>query len=137
MTNNQIALGVLAAIVLIGVTAAASSYITKTQLQKAEQSAQLASAAAAKKVVHKNHTTQKVTWDDKAQPAQQAPVQTAATVNCDDNNIVGTVAGGVGGGLVGSRFGKGNGKTATTIAGTLGGAALGNQLIPTRNVTCR
>ena len=56
---------------------------------------------------------------------------------CDDDNIVGKVTGGVLGGVAGSQFGKGNGKTAATIGGSVGGTLLGEEYIPTRNVTCR
>lgn len=79
--------------------------------------------------------TDRVVPDPDAQRASATQQQQQAA--CDDGNIVGTVAGGVAGGVVGSQFGKGNGKTATTIGGALGGAALGNQFIPTRNVTCQ
>jgi len=66
------------------------------------------------------------------QPQQQQVVR-----NCDDDNIVGKVIGGAAGGVVGSKFGKGNGKTAATIGGSVGGTLLGEEYIPTKNVTCR
>jgi outer membrane lipoprotein SlyB len=56
---------------------------------------------------------------------------------CDDDNIVGKVVGGTAGGLVGSQIGSGSGNTAATIGGAIGGTLLGEEYIPTKNVTCR
>lgn len=67
-----------------------------------------------------------------AQPVAQQPQR----VECDDNNIVGTIGGGLAGGLIGAQFGSGSGQTAATVGGALGGAALGNKYIPTRGATC-
>src|SRR5687768_7212627 len=60
-----------------------------------------------------------------------------ALPECDDDNIVGKVVGGAAGGIAGSQIGSGNGKTAATIGGAVGGALLGEEYIPTQNVTCR
>jgi uncharacterized protein YcfJ len=69
------------------------------------------------------------------QQAQQEQAQPASS-NCNDHNIVGTAVGGIGGGVLGSLLGHGTGKTVTTIGGALAGAYVGNQAVPTQNVTC-
>lgn len=72
---------------------------------------------------------------------QQQPLAYAGTQPsqpaCDDKNIVGTLAGGVAGGVLGNQIGSGSGRTVATVGGALGGAYLGNEYLPTRNVTCR
>lgn len=65
------------------------------------------------------------------------PAQVAAQPACDDDNIVGKLAGGVVGGIAGSQIGSGKGKTAATIGGAVGGSLLGEEYIPTQNVTCK
>ncbi len=130
MQKQRIALLVLAAVVLIGVSAGAATYFTKENLENKNTV-----TTTHKKTTAKNN----VAWDSErqtTQPAQQ-PVRQVAQTRCDDGNIAGKVVGGVGGGVVGSMIGKGNGKTAATIGGTLGGAYLGGEAIPLRNVTCR
>ncbi len=114
-TNKKL-IGIIAGVILLTAGAAAvASYVTQESLQpKTQLNAQNAQPH-----------NQKVAA---AQPAEP---------RCDDSNIVGTIAGGAAGGVVGSQVGKGSGKTAATIGGVLGGAYLGNQYIPTRNVTCR
>lgn len=108
--------GIIAGAILLTVGAAAvASYVTHESLQSKTQL----------NVQNVQPHNQKVA---SAQPAQP---------RCDDSNIVGTIAGGAAGGVVGSQVGKGSGKTAATIGGVLGGAYLGNQYIPTKNVTCR
>jgi uncharacterized protein YcfJ len=101
------------AILLITGTAAVASYATRESLQPKSE----------------------ITAQNKQQQVAAAPV--AEPPRCDDGNIVGTIAGGAAGGVIGSQVGKGSGKTAATIGGVIGGAYLGNQVIPTRNVTCR
>lgn len=61
----------------------------------------------------------------------------SSQANCNDDNIVGKVIGGIGGGLIGNQVGGGSGKTAATIGGSVGGTLLGEEYIPTKNVTCR
>jgi uncharacterized protein YcfJ len=87
--------------------------------------------AAEKPAVQRVVQKDRVHWNsERTSQAAPAAAQVAPAAGCDDNNIVA-------GGVVGSQVGKGSGKTAATIGGTLGGAYLGNQAIPTRNVTCR
>lgn len=117
--QRQILLLSLGAILLIAVTAGASTYLLTQDDKpavKAESRAQNA-----------------IQWDQGTQASAAPPPQP----RCDDGNIVGKVVGGVGGGAAASSVGKGKGKTAATIAGTLGGAYLGGEYLPTRNVTCR
>ena len=128
MENKTVFIAAGAAVLLMGASAAVASYYTRESVAPTQQTAiapqpaQVTSQSGTGPApVHRRHVAS-------ARPAQPA---------CDDNNIVGTLAGGVGGGVVGSQFGKGHGNTAATIGGTLGGAYLGNQVIPTRNVTCR
>jgi uncharacterized protein YcfJ len=124
-TRNIIVIAV-GALLLAAVTAGASTYIANGGFESEPEK------VAATKTTTKKET---IAWNESApaprQPAPE-PVQ-----NCDDGNVVGTIAGGVGGGVLGSQVGDGDGKTVGTIAGTLGGAYLGNKLIPTKNVTCR
>lgn len=113
-TNKKlIGIGV-GAVLLVGATAAIASYMTRQSLTPdAEITAQ-------------------------APPPQKvAAAQPPPQPRCDDKNIVGTIAGGAAGGVIGNQIGKGSGKTAATVGGVVGGAVLGNQFIPTRNVTCR
>ena len=127
--SNQktIALAIIGAIALIIGTATASAYFTKQNLQPEKQ-------VVAENKVQSKKSSGKIAWDNA--PVRTQQVQ-AAPPPCDDSNIVGTVAGGAAGGIVASQIGKGHGKTAATIGGTLGGAYLGNQYLPTKNVTCR
>lgn len=114
--KSLIALGV-GAILLVGATAGATAYIADDNKEAAAEQTKTSSKT-------------NVTYN---QPAtQQAPIP-----SCDDDNIVGKVVGGAAGGIAGSQFGKGNGKTAATIGGAVGGTLLGEEYIPTRNVTCR
>jgi uncharacterized protein YcfJ len=120
-----IGFGVLALVLL---SAGASALIMS------EMNRPAAEKPAVQRVVQKD----RVHWNsERTSQAAPAAAQVAPAAGCDDNNIVGTALGGVAGGVVGSQVGKGSGKTAATIGGTLGGAYLGNQAIPTRNVTCR
>jgi uncharacterized protein YcfJ len=124
---NRKLVGIGAAIVLaITATAAIASYTTREVIQAKTDNNIQAGQSAKTAQHHPKQQGQKLASAAPQQPAQR----------CDDNNIVGTAAGGVGGGVVGSQFGRGSGKTAATIAGVIGGAYLGNQYIPTRNVTC-
>lgn len=111
---------VAAALLLFTATAAIASYVTRETMKPA------AVASTPAKTKYK-------------EVAQAQPVQHAAPAQpkCDDSNIVGTAVGGVAGGIAGNQIGNGKGKTVATIGGVLGGAYLGNQYIPTRNVTCR
>jgi uncharacterized protein YcfJ len=116
--------GVLALVLL---SAGASALIMK-EMDKPDQPA----------AIHHVVKNEKIHWNNHRQvQAAPAPATIEPAAGCDDNNIVGTGLGGVVGGVAGSQVGKGDGKTAATIAGTLGGAYLGNQVIPTRNVTCK
>lgn len=116
MNTKDIALITLGAIVLVLVTAGASAYVL-SQPKDAPRG-------------------EKITWSSsRIEPAAGAPAP--ARVACNDDNIVGKVVGGVGGGLLGSQVGKGGGKTAATIGGSVGGTLLGEEFIPTNNVTCR
>lgn len=123
--KDMLALGA-GAILLVGVTAGASAYYMD---QRDEDNAV-------------TETTQRQSSNDApvervSQPAP-APVQQQAQIPaCDDDNIVGKVAGGVAGGLIGTQIGKGNGNKVATIGGSVGGTILGEEYIPTRNVTCR
>ena len=78
--------------------------------------------------------SERIHWSQTASNTQPAPAPQPA---CDDDNIVGKVAGGVAGGLAGSQVGSGNGKTAATIGGAVGDSLLGEEYLPTKNVTCR
>lgn len=120
-TKTLIALsaGVL---LLVAATAGATVYISDRQDENKAEETSSAQKSTKTSVVYNQ--------------SQQAP-QAAPLPPCDDDNIVGKVVGGAAGGVVGSQFGKGNGKTATTIGGTVGGVLLGEEYIPTKNVTCR
>lgn len=116
--KSAILLGV-GAVALLAATAGASAYVTTVMSEDAPKA--------------QTQSAEKVNWSQSASAQPQA----RAVPACDDDNIVGKVVGGVAGGVVGSQFGKGNGKTATTIGGTVGGTLLGEEYMPTRNVTCR
>lgn len=121
--NNKL-IGVGAAVILLMAGAAAvASYTTRESLQPKAETNNLPVQPQPKKQPQRIAAAQ--------------PMQQPAQPRCDDKNIVGTVAGGAVGGIAGSQIGNGAGKTAATIGGVLGGALLGNQYIPTRNVTCR
>jgi uncharacterized protein YcfJ len=105
------------AILLVGVTAAASVY-TMNASDEAEKTATVVS------------TQERVNFNQ----ARQEPAPVPA---CDDDNIVGKVIGGAAGGLAGNQIGDGNGQTAATIGGAVGGTILGEKYIPTKDVTCR
>ena len=124
--NQAILLGITSAAVLAALTAGATAYYMDSKPLAQE------SAVKTKTV---NHVAS--TRISQPQTPVQAQQVAAVQPQCNDRNIVGTVVGGVGGGLVGSQFGNGSGKTAATIGGVVGGAVLGNEFIPTRNVTCR
>lgn len=106
---------VVGGVVLIGATAAASVYVMKNMDE--EKPVKVSSASQAVR-----------TQQPAAQPQQ---------VRCDDDNIVGKVVGGTAGGLIGNQIGSGKGNTAATIGGAVGGTLVGEEFIPTRNVTCR
>lgn len=112
-TKNIVALGA-GVILLMGATAGASVYVMKDQAHERPSTRTLA------------HET--VTFNEP---------RTEALPPCDDDNIVGKVVGGAAGGIAGSQIGSGKGKTAATIGGAVGGALLGEEYIPTKNVTCR
>jgi len=116
-TKNIMALGA-GAILLMGVTAGASVYVMEKKTDETP-----AKVASAKVLSHETITYRQ---------AQPPPLPA-----CDDDNIVGKVVGGAAGGIAGSQFGRGNGKTAATIGGAVGGSLLGEEYIPTKNVTCR
>lgn len=133
MNKTQLSLlAILGLIIVIGTTAWASATLTRQSLTE-EKIASVETVKPAKK--HKSGKND-ITWN---QPAQQQPAQPPQRVasGCNDHNIVGTLAGGALGGIAGNQIGNGGGKTAATIGGVLGGAYLGNQYIPTHNVTCR
>ncbi|MGB4107360.1 MAG: glycine zipper 2TM domain-containing protein [Alphaproteobacteria bacterium] len=113
-TKSLIALGA-GAILLIGATAGASVYVMENMVDESPSST-------------KTSAQETVTFN---QP------QMAALPPCNDDNIVGKVVGGAAGGLAGSQIGSGGGKTAATIGGAVGGSLLGEEYIPTKNVTCR
>lgn len=117
-TNTIIAFGA-GALLLIGATAGASVYIMENMDDDKPSTT----------------TEAKVSSNDKVIYTEQRA--TVRTVNCDDDNIVGKVVGGAAGGLAGSQVGGGSGKTAATIGGAVGGTLLGEEYIPTRNVTCK
>lgn len=116
-TNSIIALGA-GALLLIGATAGASAYIMDKSTDKTPVKVAAAQAPA----------SNTVTYSD----AQPPPLP-----DCNDDNIVGKVLGGAAGGVAGSQIGGGTGKTAATIGGAVGGSLLGEEYIPTQNVTCR
>lgn len=123
MANKKFLITLIAAVALIAFTAAASAYIT-TNVMNDEKSETVKTERRAK--------TEKITWSDqRAQTPRNVPPP------CDDDNIVGKVVGGAAGGLAGSQIGNGSGKTAATIGGAVGGTLLGEEYIPTKNVTCR
>jgi uncharacterized protein YcfJ len=128
--STKKAIGLTIGVVALVLLSAGASALIMKEMDRPEQPA----------AVHHVVKNEKIHWNGHRQ-VQAAPAPAAATiepaVGCDDNNIVGTGVGGVAGGVAGSQIGKGDGKTAATIAGTLGGAYLGNQLLPTRNVTCK
>lgn len=95
-------------------------------------------AAVASYVIQEPSQSKTQPHAQNAQPHNQKVAEAQpAQPDCDDSNIVGTIAGGAAGGIAGSQIGKGSGKTAATIGGVIGGAYLGNQYIPTKNATCR
>lgn len=122
MTNKKFLITLLAGFALIAFTAAASAYIA-TNVAKEEKTATVETK--------RKKRGEEITWNE---PRAQAPRNIPA---CDDDNIVGKVVGGAAGGVAGSQIGSGSGKTAATIGGAVGGALLGEEYIPTRNVTCR
>jgi len=116
--NKFLVIG-LGSALLIAATAGASAFVTNKMNTDEKPVVTQAKAPVTK-------TQTKVVY------REAAPVKPA----CDDDNIVGKVVGGVGGGLIGSQIGKGNGKTAAIIGGSVGGTLLGEEYLPTRNVTC-
>lgn len=120
MTKKDIFALTAGAILLVGITAGASAYYLNNDNGENER---------AQSVSQVQPTT------SGANMAQTAPAQPQPA--CDDDNIVGKVVGGVGGGLIGSQIGGGSGKTAATIGGSVGGTILGEEYVPTKNVTCR
>ncbi|MGE4313794.1 MAG: glycine zipper 2TM domain-containing protein [Pseudobdellovibrionaceae bacterium] len=133
MMKRKYAVGIAAGVTALLLTTGVAFAVMSGKLPLSDNDNQAQKAAYIQPASGSAVMTDRVVPDPDAQRAQQVAPQPS----CDDGNIVGTVAGGVAGGVVGSQFGKGNGKTATTIGGALGGAVLGNQFIPTRNVTCR
>ena len=116
-TNTIIAFGA-GALLLIGATAGASVYVMENMDDEASTQSSSTNVS----------TKETITYRETAPAPQPA---------CDDDNIVGKVVGGAAGGILGSQVGKGNGKTAATIGGSVGGTLLGEEYIPTKNVTCR
>ena len=145
MTRKQTILVIAGAILLVAVTAGASSFITRDvmtpETAKTETAAAAPAPAQAKRTVQATKThhavqarNEQINWNQPA-PQQPAPVQQQA--RCDDGNIVGAAIGAGAGGLVGHQFGKGKGKDLATIGGVIAGGAAGHQMIPTRGVLCR
>ncbi len=128
--NKRIIGSGVATIVVLAATAAIASYATRESIES--------SPIKTEQAVIEHHTQahqeQRLA---STEPARQPVQHTAANPPCDDKNIVGTVGGAAAGGLVGSQIGHGTGKTVAVIGGVLGGGYLGNQYIPTRNVSCR
>jgi uncharacterized protein YcfJ len=119
---NKKAIGLIAAgIIAVGASAAIGSYMTQQSMRADADIPPPAQHAATHGPAGQHYA------------AAQPPAQPA----CNDHNIVGTVAGGVAGGVLGSMIGHGTGKTVATIGGAGAGALVGNEVIPTRNVTCR
>ena len=118
MTKKDIFALTAGAILLVGISAGAGAYYVNSDDDAAQ------SQQRAVKVSHNN-----------TNPTDTAPATTVPA--CDDDNIVGKVLGGAAGGIAGSQIGSGNGKTAATIGGSVGGTLLGEEYIPTKNVTCR
>lgn len=120
----------LGAVALVALTAGVSAVVTQKVIED-KQTATVESKARG------SRSSEKVTWNGERRLSAANSQQNVQQPACDDGNIVGTIVGGLGGGVVGSQIGSGNGQTVATIGGTLGGAYLGNQYLPTRNVTCR
>lgn len=117
-SNAPIIVAIIAgAIALIALTAMAATYLARPATPE---------PAKQVTVIHRNSGTHY---------ANQQPV--ARDPACDDKNIVGTGLGAVAGGVLGNQIGGGKGRTVATVGGALGGAYLGNEYLPTRNVTCR
>lgn len=130
MNRKQILGLTIGAIALVILAAAAGAWIT----QERDASNEAQRAATTAPAAGQNEPIQ---WNDSrahTQPQTQAQPQ---VVQCDDGNIVGKIVGGVGGGVAGSQIGSGSGKTAATIGGTMAGSYLGEEYLPTKNVTCR
>ena len=127
MTKKNGIIIAISAILLIALTATASAFITKNQIEdkKPVEKAQ---------VVKKQAKKEEIVWNEPAKPQPQPQQQ---QVRCDDGNIVGAAIGGAAGGLIGNQFGKGKGKDLATIGGVIAGGTAGHQMIPTRNVLCR
>lgn len=137
MTENKktnIALLVLAAIGLIAVTATASAYLTKENLNGDKVAVTDTKPVKGYGTNKRVSSNEEIHWNN-TQPAAGNPAP--QRVRCDDGNIVGTVVGAAAGGLAGHQIGSGNGQTAATVAGVVGGAYLGNRYVPARGVTCR
>ncbi len=117
-TKSIIAIGA-GAILLIGATAGASVYVMENM--DGNEPSDMNKAR-----VSSNET---ITYNQ--------PRQVSTQPACDDDNIVGKVVGGTIGGIAGNQIGGGSGKTAATIGGSVGGTVLGEEYIPTDNVTCR
>lgn len=116
--EHKYMMGGAAAVVAIIATAAGAAYIATDMSDQPTQQVRATNSGA---------------QYARAEPVSQPQ---PARVECDDNNIVGTIGGGIAGGVIGSQFGSGSGRTVATTAGALGGAALGNKYIPTRGATC-
>lgn len=127
MTKKNGIIIAISAVLLIALTATASAFITKNQIEEKRPAEQA-------KVVKKQAKKEEIVWNKPQQPQPQ-PQQPQA--RCDDGNIVGAAIGGAAGGLVGNQFGKGKGKDLATIGGVIVGGTAGHQMIPTRNVLCR
>jgi len=120
MKTKTIVSLVAGALLLVGATAGASVYLVENMAEKQPVTISAAPVSA----------PGTVTFSPPPSSATLQPV-------CDDGNIVGKVVGGAAGGIAGSQFGGGTGKTAATIGGAVGGVLLGEEFIPTQNVTCR
>lgn len=118
----------ICAVLLVVMTATASAFITKSQMEEKNPVEQA-------KVVKKQAKKEEIVWNQPRQTQPQQPQQ--QQTRCDDGNIVGAAIGGAAGGLIGNQFGKGKGKDLATIGGVIAGGTAGHQMIPTRNVLCR
>jgi len=152
MEKKDLAIIALSGVLLIAATAEGTMYYMNSSAQAPQEQSKVvtlpsqrpdnimpaagdaydtAPAPTPAPIRHHHHVQQQAHDQDQGQ-AQAQP----ASSNCNDHNIVGTAVGGIGGGVLGSLLGHGTGKTVTTIGGALAGAYVGNQAVPTQNVTC-
>ncbi len=136
MKRNEIIMVAAGAVLLVAATAGASTYIANPDIFKSSAVTEEESVAAIAPAAGSARVPQQPVQQ---QAVQQQPIQAnaePAKPRCDDDNIVGKVAGGIVGGLLGNEIGSGRGNTAATIGGSVGGTLLGEEFIPTQNVTC-